>query len=124
MVKDDKISLLLTTTENFSRLKFYMDQIVFPVVGIEWIEDSLRTKLCKYPYDYALNQFYICSRAPYEHYKKMKGKLDLHVNRQPVFKFEHTYLEDTVIYIAENVQPDLALLLKKIIMVLGGFYLD
>ncbi len=78
---------MLTTSDNFSRLKFYMDQIVFPVVGIEWIEDSFRAKLCKYPFDYALNQSYICTRASYEHYKKMKSKLDNHLNREPPFKF-------------------------------------
>jgi hypothetical protein len=54
----------------------------------------------------------------------MKNKLELHLNREPIFKFEHRYLEDTIIHISENVQPDLATLLKKIIMVLGGFYLD
>lgn len=62
-------------------MKFYMDQIQFPVVGIEWMEDSFRSKLCKYPYDYALNQFSICRKASHEHSKKMKSKLDDYINR-------------------------------------------
>jgi hypothetical protein len=87
LTKEEKISLLVTTSDNFTRLKFYISQIVFPVVGLEWVEDSIRGKMCKYPYDYAFNQFYICSRAPVEHYKKMKSKLELHINREPAFKF-------------------------------------
>lgn len=124
MERDERVSLVLTTADNFARLRLYLDQIRFPVVGVEWLEDSLRGKLCKYPYDYALNQYYICTRASHEHHKKMRSKLELHLAREPSFKFEHCYLEDTLIYISENVRPDFARLLKKIVMVLGGFYLD
>lgn len=78
---DDKTSLLITTRDNYSRLRFYMEQICFPVVGIEWLEDSLKKKICKYPFDYAFNQFHICSRAPVEHYKKMKVKLEINLSK-------------------------------------------
>jgi hypothetical protein len=37
MAREERISVLLTTPENFTRLKFYMEQIGFPVVGIEWL---------------------------------------------------------------------------------------
>jgi hypothetical protein len=33
-------------------------------------------------------------------------------------------LENTIIYLADNINGDLALILKKIIMVCGGIYLD
>lgn len=65
LARDERMSVVITTSENFARLKHFMEQITFPVVGVEWLEDSLRSKMCKYPYDYALNQFYICSRAPH-----------------------------------------------------------
>jgi hypothetical protein len=94
------------------------------VVEFEWLEDSLRAKLCKYPFDYALNQFYICQRQPIEHYKKMKNKLENYLSKEVIDKYEHRILEDTIVYLGENVHPDLAVLLKKIIMVYGGFYLE
>lgn len=33
-------------------------------------------------------------------------------------------MEDTIVYVAENVNQDLARVLKKLILVLGGFYVE
>jgi hypothetical protein len=47
----------------------------------------VRGKICKYPFDYALNQFYICQREPVEHLKKMSSKLENYLSRQVIDKF-------------------------------------
>lgn len=73
--KGEKISVLIISNESFSKLKAYIEDITFPIVGLEWLQHSLKTKICKYPFDYALNQHFICSRAAHEHSKRMKSKL-------------------------------------------------
>jgi hypothetical protein len=54
----------------------------------------------------------------------MRGKLEQQLARDPAFKHEHLFFEGTIVYVADNVHHDLARLLKKLVVVLGGFYLD
>jgi hypothetical protein len=61
--------------------------VTIPVVDIEWFDDSLRNKFCKYPYDYALNQCLINSlRKPVDHYPKMNKKLEAQLSIAPTNK--------------------------------------
>lgn len=40
-------------------MDFYVKKINTPVVEIEWLEESLKSKLCKFPENYALNRHII-----------------------------------------------------------------
>lgn len=115
-------SVLLTTQKNYAQLKCYMKEIPFPIVGVEWFEDSLRCQMCKFPKDYALNLNYIVH--PVDHSEKMRSKLNLQLAKDPAFPNEHLFLEGTIIFLAENIRPDLSKLLKRLIAVLGGYYVD
>lgn len=119
---EERISILLTTAKNFANLKCFMHEIQFPIVGLEWLENSLRAQLCKFPKDYALNLYY--TSLPNDHSDKMKSKLNLQLAREPAFPHDHLFLQGTIIYLAENIRPDLSRLLKRLIAVLGGFFID
>lgn len=114
--------MLLTTPKNYLQLKCFVHEIQFPIVGVEWLEDSLRCQLCKFPKDYALNLYY--TSIPIDHSEKMRNKLNLQLNKEPAFPNDHLFLQGTIIFLAENIRPDLARLLKRLISVLGGFYVD
>ena len=96
---ESRTSLILTTRANFLKLKPYFSYISYPIVDLDWIEDSFKEKLCKYPFDYAFNQEQIFHREPIEHFSKMKKKLDLQLNTQPIEKFQPKILENTFIYL-------------------------
>jgi hypothetical protein len=34
---EERISVLLTTAKNFTQLKCFMGEIMFPIVGVEWL---------------------------------------------------------------------------------------
>ena len=53
----------------------------------------------------------------------MKKKLDLQLATQLIDQFQPKILEHTLIHLASNITPDLGTLLKKLIVVYGGFYL-
>jgi len=101
-----------------------LTQIPYPIVDLEWMEDSLRSQMCKYPFDYALNQFYIFSKEPIQHLPKMKKKLDLQLCTQPIDQLQPKILDNTYIHLSSTVNPELSNTLKKLIMVFGGFYID
>lgn len=54
----------------------------------------------------------------------MKKKLDLQLNAQLIDHLQPKILEQTFIYFAPNVNQDLSSLLKKLVMMYGGFYLE
>jgi hypothetical protein len=54
----------------------------------------------------------------------MRSKLNLQLAREPAFPHDHLFLDGTIIYLAENIRPDLGRLLKKLVAVLGGFYVE
>jgi hypothetical protein len=54
----------------------------------------------------------------------MKKKLEIQLNTPPLDKFQSKILENTFIYIGPNVNSELASLLKRLVMMYGGFYLD
>lgn len=91
-------------------------------MGVEWLEDSLRCQMCKFPKDYALNLYEIV--IPMDHSEKMRSKLNVQLAKDPAFPNEHLFLDGTIIFLAENIRPDLAKLLKRLIAVLGGYYVD
>jgi hypothetical protein len=121
---EDRTSVILTNSTNFGKLKHFLSQIPYPIVGLDWLEDSFNGMLCKYPFDYAFNQSYIYHKEPIEHFPKMKKKLDLQLTTQPIDQFQPKILENTFIHLSPNIHPELAGLLKKLIMVYGGFYLE
>lgn len=84
----------------------------------------MRSKMCKFPFDYALNQSFISYKEPIDHYSKMKKKLEMQLVIEPIDQLQHKMFDNCYIYMFSNVNSDLALLLKKLIMVFGGFYLD
>lgn len=88
------------------------------------MEDSLRARICKYPFDYALNQIYIYYKEPVQHLPKMKKKLDLQLSTQPIDQLQPKILDNTYIHLSNSVNSELASMLKKLIMVFGGFYLE
>lgn len=85
---EERTSLILTNQANFGKLKHYLGHIRYPIVNVEWVEDSIRGGLCKYPFDYALNLPYLYHKEPIEHYKNMKKKLDLQLSTQPIDQFQ------------------------------------
>lgn len=121
---EDRTSLILTNKEHLGTMKHYLNKIPYPIVDLEWMEDSFRSKLCKYPFDYALNQTYISHKEPVEHYPKMRKKLEIQLTSPVIDKLQTKILENTFIYLGTNVNAELAALLKKLVMVYGGFYLD
>ena len=84
----------------------------------------MRTNLCKYPFDYAYNQNHIYHKEPIDHYPKMKKKLDLQLSTQLIDEFQPKILDNTYIYFHSNVHPELSALLRQLVMLYGGFYLD
>jgi hypothetical protein len=66
-----------------------LDKIDCPIVDVEWVEDSIRNKFCKYPFDYALNQSLIRTKESLEHLPKMKKKLELQLSIDPIDKLQN-----------------------------------
>ena len=87
---EERISVLLTTAKNFANLKCFMHEIQFPIVCLEWLDNSLKAQLCKFPKDYALNLYY--TSLPNDHSDKMKSKLNLQLAREPAFPHDHLFL--------------------------------
>ena len=54
----------------------------------------------------------------------MKKKLELQLSIDPIDKLQNKIFENCFIYINVNINGEFATLLKKLIMVFGGFYLD
>lgn len=105
-------------------MKHHADQISYPVVDLDWVEDSFQAKMCKYPFDYAMNQVKINPKEPIEHYPKMKKRLEQRMKAPPLDKFQAKTFENCFIYLNANVNHELVPLLKKLVMVCGGFYLE
>ena len=93
-----------------------------PVVTQEWLEDSFKAGYCKWPQDYALNLPHIAAKQTMDHFKKMRSKLEARLLEEPTM--QPSILEDTVIYIAQNIHPEMVDLLKRLVLVEGGFWLD
>lgn len=116
--------MIITTKENFQKLKHYLDCFLVPIVGLEWVECSFQANVVKYPQDYAFNLTRIAVKEAAQHYPKMKKKLEIQLSSPPLEKFQAKVLENTFIYIGPNVNTDLSSLLKRLVMMYGGFYLD
>ena len=57
-LKKHEIKLLLASNEAYELLKNHnISETMFPIVGIEWLQASLNLQSCKFPYDFALNQY-------------------------------------------------------------------
>ena len=54
----------------------------------------------------------------------MRKKLEIQLTSPVIDKLQTKILENTFIYLGTNVNAELAALLKKLVMVYGGFYLD
>lgn len=73
--KEDTLNLIITTRGQFDRIKHSLKEYTFTFVEIDWLEDSIRTKICKFPSDYAMNLGNLNPKPLIAYTKKLTKKL-------------------------------------------------
>lgn len=123
-LKKGSHKLVITEQENVQNLIGFFSDIRHPIVGIEWFEDSMRRRICKFPEDYALNQYFLPRKPAEKHLTSMKSKLDYCLKKIEKMATHNLMFDGLVIFIHDSIDSGLADTIKHLIAVNGGYYLD
>jgi hypothetical protein len=82
LVRSQEVRLLVAEDKLYGRVRQLVAQAGFAVVGVEWVVDSINARMCKFPYDYALNQCELGRSDTTHHLKKMRAKVEGALERE------------------------------------------
>ena len=122
---EESCDAIVTTEKQLSRLGPNVVNTKSPIVGVEWIELSLKRKICKWPRDYALNYEYLKKEfksIQCEVYK-LADRLSM-FSQKDLFDRQYEFMTDVRILIDEGVNFKVGSLAKKLVCVCGGLYLN
>ncbi len=123
LLKEHPIDLVLSCNKLQERVLLNYEQH-YTVVNEDWLEVSIRKKICRYPEDYALNEADEEFWANPGNYLKtlsshVDGFKDCDVSDEAV-----GCLHGSAIYLGEGLTPEVNKLLRRAIPLLGGCHLD
>jgi hypothetical protein len=98
LIRSQEMRLLVVEGQLYGRVRPLVAPAGFAVVGVEWVVDSINARMCKFPYDYALNQCELGRPDTTHHLKKMRAKVEGALEREDFG--QEGLLEGTIICLA------------------------
>ena len=108
-----------------------------PVVTLEWVEESIKAKQCKFPIDYSMNSISLRGPPTTSEFKrlnkKMKSFMEMdfiqtrgsNATGSNLISQECNLTSQCIIYLdSGSIGHEIGSILKKLISLTGGLYMD